>query len=322
MRESSWGKSRIWTFRSSIAVGLAPMAVCRRSPVEEPFVLKEEFGRAAEIYRTLGEMPGSAMPGTDFQTEEDLWAVVHYIRSLIEPDAQERVRQRRGNFKSSRLSTQVAEDSDGSVLERGRANLCGAHASLAAGRTHRGHRPAGGGRRRESGDLPFLEGRCRKQGPIPRDRVRRRRPRAVLKRRRSPLFGMGDQAGAVNIWRWKAVWESGRRGLNDTTKTYPRSVMDFDMSVKRLEPASLGRGWRCFCARESLNKVVLARWLVEVVRKERLQPGCRRILRLNPADFDCATPIFDPAATASTPLLRLGAGMDARLLYCGAQAVA
>ncbi len=75
-------------------------------------------------------------------------------------------------------------------------------------------------------------------------------------------------------------------------------------------------------ARESLNKVVLARWLVEVVRKERLQPGCRRILRLNPADFDCATPIFDPAATASTPLLRLGAGMDARLLYCGAQAVA
>ncbi len=74
--------------------------------------------------------------------------------------------------------------------------------------------------------------------------------------------------------------------------------------------------------RESLNKVVLARWLVEVVRKERLQPGCRRILRLNPADFDFATPIFDPAATASTPLLRLGAGMDARLLYCGAQAVA
>ncbi len=74
--------------------------------------------------------------------------------------------------------------------------------------------------------------------------------------------------------------------------------------------------------KESLNKVVLARWLVEVVRKERLQPGCRRILRLNPADFDFATPIFDPAATASTPLLRLGAGMDARLLYCGAQAVA
>lgn len=53
-----------------------------------------------------------------------------------------------------------------------------------------------------------------------------------------PFFGMGDQAGTVNIWHWKAPWEADRQGFRDITSVYPRGVMDLEMSAKPFQPSS------------------------------------------------------------------------------------
>jgi hypothetical protein len=52
-----------------------------------------------------------------------------------------------------------------------------------------------------------------------------------------PFFGMGDAAGAVNIWHWKSAWEGDRPSFPDITKVYPRALMDFDMAVKKIQPS-------------------------------------------------------------------------------------
>ena len=69
-------------------------------------------------YRILGGMPGSAMPSTDFRTAEDLWATVHYVRSLVEPGAQERVEQRRKQLRAVRVTQLLLDDPSDSAWER------------------------------------------------------------------------------------------------------------------------------------------------------------------------------------------------------------
>ena len=188
-------------------------------------------------YRILGGMPGTAMPSTDFRTGEDLWATIHYVRSLIEPGAQERVEQRRRELRTTRILQPLPMDPSDASWERVQpafvallplwwrdervegVDVRAVHdgENLAIHLTwndptenaHQLHITA-------FGDGAAVQ---------------------LSNDEDPPFFGMGDVAGTVNIWHWKSTWEGNRPNFPDISQAYPRALMDFDMSVKKIQPS-------------------------------------------------------------------------------------
>ena len=189
-------------------------------------------------YRVLGGMPGSAMPSTDFDSGEDLWAVVHYVRSLIDPGAQERVQQRRQRILATRAAQSINDD----PLSPSWNAIQPIHVGLMPlwwrdGRVETVHV-------RATHDGQNLAVHLSWEDPVQdvnQLHITAFGDAAAVQFSSEddpPFFGMGDPAGMVNIWHWKAVWEEDRPSFKDITSAYPRAIMDFDMSLKRIQPSS------------------------------------------------------------------------------------
>ena len=188
-------------------------------------------------YRFLGGMPGSAMPSTDFKTGEDLWATIHYVRSLIEPGAQERVEQRRIQLRASRVTQPLLDDPSGSAWERIESNYVALMPlwwrddrveGVEVRAAHDGENLAVHLTWKDpAGDADQLHITTFGDGAAVQ----------LSNDEDPPFFGMGDAAGAVNIWHWKSAWEGDRPSFPDITKAYPRALMDFDMSAKKIQPS-------------------------------------------------------------------------------------
>ena len=200
-------------------------------------ILKGGVDTSQIAYRILGGMPGSAMPSTDFRTGEDMWAMVHYVRSLIEPGAQERVEQRRRQLRATRVSQPLIDDPLDAAWERidptfvalmplwwrddrvEGVEFRAAHDGENLAIHLSWNDPA------ENADqlhtTAFGDGAAVQ----------------LSNDEDPPFFGMGDAAGTVNIWHWKSAWEGDRPSFPDITKAYPRALMDFDMSAKEIQPS-------------------------------------------------------------------------------------
>jgi DMSO reductase family type II enzyme heme b subunit len=180
-------------------------------------------------YRILGGMPGTAMPNSEFKSPGELWAVVHFVRSLVTPGAQERVVQQRRTVTAQRVGqlpgnwdqvepTYIAlmplwwrdervEGVEVRAVHDG-ANLAIelAWKDLSENREQAHAATFGDGAALQfSGDAD------------------------------PPFFGMGEARGVVNIWMWKAAWEND---LVTHADPYPRAMMSFNMAVKRLGPTA------------------------------------------------------------------------------------
>ncbi|MBI3665788.1 MAG: c-type cytochrome [Acidobacteria bacterium] len=184
-------------------------------------------------YRILGGMPGSAMPNSEFKSPDELWAVVHYVRSLVKPGEQERVVQQRRTIAAKRIGSPPGDDPLAPFWDQVQptyialmplwwrdervegVDVRAVHdgANLAIQLTWNDPTED----RDQSHFTTFGDG-------------------AALQFSADvdpPFFGMGDPAGLVNIWMWKAVWESDLVTRSAPQPIYPRAMMDFDMAVKK-----------------------------------------------------------------------------------------
>ena len=200
-------------------------------------ILKGGVETSQIAYRVLGGMPGSAMPSTDFTTGEDMWAMVHYVSSLIEPGAQERVEQRRRQLRAARVSQPLLGDPSDAAWQRIDPTFValmplwwrddrveGVEVRVA----HDGENLAihlSWNDAAENADQ--LHATAFGDGAAVQ----------LSNDADPPFFGMGDAAGTVNIWHWKSAWEGDRPDFPDITKAYPRALMDFDMSAKMIQPS-------------------------------------------------------------------------------------
>ena len=186
-------------------------------------------------YRIRGGMPGSAMPTSEFRGSEDLWAVVHYVRSLIQPGAQERVAQRRQTIVARRAS-----ELPGDPLAPGWDSLPATYIVLMP-LWWRDERIEGVDVRAAHDGETLAIQITWKDATANQEQahVTTFGDAAALQFSSladPPFFGMGDAAAAVNIWLWKAAWEQDLITRNGPAPTHPRAMMDFDISVKQPGP--------------------------------------------------------------------------------------
>jgi hypothetical protein len=188
-------------------------------------------------YRTRGGMPGSAMPTSDIETDQDLWAVVHYVGSLIEPGAQEKVTQRRLTIAANLVGQPLGSDPMAEIWEQ----LDPTYVALMP-LWWRNERVEGVEVRaaHDGNNLAIhlsWKDPTRNQGQL---HVTTFGDAAALQFSREedpPFFGMGDADAPVNIWQWKGAWESDLATFGDISQAYPRALMDHDLSLKQLQPS-------------------------------------------------------------------------------------
>ena len=166
-----------------------------------------------------------------------MWAMVHYVRSLIELGAQERVEQRRRQLRAARVSQPLPGDPSDAEWERIDPTFVALMPlwwrddrveGVEVRAAHDGENLAihlSWNDTAENADqlhvTAFGDGAAVQ----------------LSNDNDPPFFGMGDAAARVNIWHWKSAWEDNRPSFPDITKAYPRALMDFDMSAKEIQPS-------------------------------------------------------------------------------------
>lgn len=179
--------------------------------------------------RILGGMPGSAMPNSEFKGRDDLWAVVHFVRSLVKPGAQERVVQQRQTIKARRAGQWPVNWDQVEPTYIALMPLWWRDDRVEGVEVRAAH------------DGQKLAIELAWKDPIDnreQAHVATFGDGAALQFSGDadpPFFGMGDAAGVVNIWMWKAAWEND---LVTHADPYPRAMMSFDMAVKQLGPTA------------------------------------------------------------------------------------
>jgi mono/diheme cytochrome c family protein len=192
-------------------------------------------------YRILGGMPSTPMPSSELKTGEDLWAIVHYVQSLILPGAQERVTQRRQIIHVQKVGEVPGEPADA------RWDAVPATYIALMPLWWRDERVEGVEVRavHDGGNLAIQVAWRDASENLEQAHVNSFGDAAAMQfstDKDPPFFGMGDGAAPVNIWLWKAAWERDLLTRDNPPLPYPRAMMDFDISVKRPGPSSAATG--------------------------------------------------------------------------------
>lgn len=177
-------------------------------------------------------MPGTPMPSflDQFESEDDLWAVVHYTRSFVEEGAQERVRQERRQLLAKKAVVGFGVDAD-AWRESDATWLALMPLAWRDDRIE-------GVRVQALHDGKRLALRLSWRDATKNDHQIGQRAfgdAAALQFSADadpPFFAMGARGAAVNIWHWKAVWEGDDAGFRDVEFSFPHSVWDVYQSLK------------------------------------------------------------------------------------------
>ncbi len=188
--------------------------------------------------RVLGGMPGSAMPTAEFKDPGDVWPIVHYVRSLVRPGAQERVVQQRRAIQAQRVSPELAGDPAAPLWESIEATyvalmpLWWRNERVEGLRVRAAHDGANLAIQLAWDDPTENSGQS--QVTSFGDAVALQFSSAAD----PPFFGMGDAAAFANIWMWKAAWERDLTTSAGFSPPYPRAMMDIDPTRKQFRPAT------------------------------------------------------------------------------------
>ena len=187
-------------------------------------------------YRLMGGMPGTPMPSTDFRSPDDLWATVHYILSIVQPGAQERVTQHRQTMTAKKTTELPATDPASPAWNQIQPTY------LALMPLWWRDERVEGVNVRTVHDGQNLAIELSWKDPTEnahQSHVTAFTDGAAMQFSTAsdpPFFGMGDAADIVNIWMWKAVWQKDLITSNQALQPYPSAMMTFDMAVKKIEP--------------------------------------------------------------------------------------
>lgn len=209
-------------------------------------------GKSAQdlAYRILSGMPGTAMPSHieiyDFNGKEgaskarDLWALVHYVQSMIPTGPHELAVQDRKSLKARRVAT-VPED----PADPAWAAVKPTH--LALMRLWWTTEEPRGVLVRALHDGKRLGLHLSWEDGTVNDHVLKQESfsDAAAVQFSSlldpPLFTMGDKDNAVGIWQWKAHWQRDLDKVADIELTHPNIAIDSYAEITRLEQFVTGR---------------------------------------------------------------------------------
>ncbi|MFQ5503673.1 MAG: ethylbenzene dehydrogenase-related protein [Planctomycetota bacterium] len=185
--------------------------------------------------RFIAGMPGTPMPSfeTQFEQKDDLWAVVHYIRSFVEKGAQERVQQRRTELVAMRTGADLGADAEGAPWS-GVAPVWLALMPLwwRDDRVEGVRFQALHDGKRLAVRLSW-EDATRDDHQVGQQAFGDSAAIQWSADEDPPFFGMGAKAAAVNIWHWKASWEADMGGFRDVQFSFPNVSWDLYPSLRK-----------------------------------------------------------------------------------------
>ncbi len=192
-------------------------------------------------HRLLAGMPGTPMPSyrENIPKGDDLWALIHYVQSMIVPGAQERVLQRQISLRAVRVSEeQVLFDPTSPVWQKMPATFVPLmplwwRDDRVEGVEVRAARNA----LQVAFQLTWTD-TTRNELTIAQDAFSDGAALQFSPSADPPFFGMGARSEPVNIWSWKAAWENDLASFRDVQEGHPDMVVD---RYQSLQDPPLGR---------------------------------------------------------------------------------
>jgi mono/diheme cytochrome c family protein len=179
-------------------------------------------------HRIVAGLPGSPMPSyAGVYSDDQLWDLIHYVQSLVPPGVEDRVRLRPVAIRARRIKGRVPEEpSDDawaavSAIDVALTPLWWRDQrveGVQAQALHNGRELAV----RLSWDDP-----TRDDSTLTPQAFSDGAAIQFSTEADPPFFGMGDAAGAVYIWHWKASWQEDLASHRDIETAYPNAAVDW-----------------------------------------------------------------------------------------------
>ncbi len=187
--------------------------------------------------RLLCGISGTPMPSftAELANPSDLWAVIHYVQTLVPPGAADRVAQRQLTFvvdKTDRIDT----DPNGASWEKVKPKYVALMPlwwrndrpeGVMVRMVHDGKRLAMHMRWEDATKDSSISGQRRWGDAAAAQFSCAKTP---------PLFTMGSKANPVTIWHWKAAWMEDAKKYGDVEDNFPRIFVDYYDSLKKPHP--------------------------------------------------------------------------------------
>jgi mono/diheme cytochrome c family protein len=184
-----------------------------------------------EIFRRIRlGLPGSPMPASDL-SDDDVWAVTHYVRSLIRPGVQESLSQKKTIFRAGRVEGSLTTDPRASVWARVPAQWIALTPlfwsqqrvdGLMVQVAHDGSQVAMRLVYEDAtADTSQLDQSAFSDGAAIQ----------IAAAENPPFLAMGQKGRPVELWYWRASYQAAQETSGDLTGLGARTINDIDMSL-------------------------------------------------------------------------------------------
>jgi len=191
--------------------------------------------------RMLAGIPRTPMPSyADLaKTPGDLWAIVHFVRSLVPPTAEAQVLQKKQTLRAVRVSEPLSLDLKAAAWAQAKPRYVALMplrwdpdrtGGMLVRAIHDGSRIAvritwadATEDRLALRTQDFCDGVAIQLSGDPSP----------------PLFTMGSAEQPIAIWNWKALWQADGAGHQDVEQVYPRTTVDIHMGATKLVPGKV-----------------------------------------------------------------------------------
>lgn len=192
-------------------------------------------------YRIMAGLPGSPMPSyAGAYDEEEVWALVRYVQSLVPAGLQERARMRPRRIRARQVEGPLPLD----PLSEAWKSAAGVTLAVTPLWWRQERIPEVEVRALHDGEriafqLSWEDATANESALRTQDF-----PDGVALQLSAasnpPFFGMGDAHEAVDIWHWKASWQRDLRSGKhaDVEDAYPAMAVDFYPRQKNWEPGT------------------------------------------------------------------------------------
>lgn len=191
-------------------------------------IFKGESTPEALYHRMVAGFPGTPMPSyKEAYTEEQIWDLIHFVKTLPKEGAGERLRLRRQQIVVKKIEGDLPIDPSAKewetvpAVEVALAPLWWREdriETVTVRALHNGNKMAF--------HLSWLDPTEDKSTAVPQLFS----DGAALEfsfEKEPPFFGMGESPGSVHIWHWKASWQEEIKDWWDIEKIYPNTATDF-----------------------------------------------------------------------------------------------
>jgi len=188
-------------------------------------------------YRMMGGLPGSPMPGyAGVYSEEDVWALIHYVQSLVPPGVVERAGASPMTIRARQVAGELPADPFAEHWQQIASTYVAVSPlwwrddripSVEVQAVHNGTQLAV----RLSWEDPTVDESAVRTEDFP-DGVAVQLSAATD----PPFFGMGNAHDGVNIWHWKASWQRDVTTHHaDVEDVYPDMMVEYYPNQKNWE---------------------------------------------------------------------------------------